>query len=108
LTQWDIYTFDFSKAGVHPAVIISHPDRVTAAQAFNILLCSSQRVGRPPKENEVILDRADGLDWETLVRCDMMYEVERSQLRQQRGTVSTFRRRAIVQKIAFCHAFNQV
>jgi mRNA-degrading endonuclease toxin of MazEF toxin-antitoxin module len=108
LTQWDIYTFDFAKAGTHPAVIISHPDRVARAQAFNVLLCSSQRASREPKENEVILDREDGLDWETLVRCDMMYEVEKSQLRSQRGKVSAFRRRAIVQKIAFCYAFNSV
>jgi hypothetical protein len=58
--------------------------------------------------NEVLLDQEDGLDWETLVRCDMMYEVERAQLRVKRGNVSRFRRRAIVEKIARCFGFDQV
>ncbi len=29
MKPWDIYTFDFPDAGPDPAVIVSHPDRVT-------------------------------------------------------------------------------
>ena len=28
MKPWDIYTYDFGEAKPHPAVIVSHPDRV--------------------------------------------------------------------------------
>ena len=99
MKQWDVWTCDFAEAGPHPAVIVSHPDRVARGSLVNVLICTSQRASRPPKENEVLLNGADGLDWETLVRCDLMYLVERSELYQHRGDVSVIRRRAIVQRL---------
>jgi mRNA-degrading endonuclease toxin of MazEF toxin-antitoxin module len=108
MKQWDIWTCDFDEAGPHPAVVISHPDRVARAPLVNVLICSSQRAGRPPKANEVLLDTADGLDWETLVKCDLTYLVEKESLHNRRGTVSPVRRRALAQKIIGCFGFNQV
>lgn len=99
MKQWEIWTCDFADAGPHPAIIVSHPDRVDRAPLINVLICSSQRAARPPHENEVLLNGADGLDWETLVKCDLMYLVEREVLYQKRGAVTTNRRRAIVQRI---------
>ncbi len=99
MKTWDIYTYDFERAGPHPAIIVSHPDRVARAPAVNVLICTSQRASRPPNENEVRLNGADGLDWETLCRCDMLWLVEKSKLKQKRGTVSPIRRRQIVNKI---------
>lgn len=99
MTAWDIYSYDFEGAGPHPAVIISHPDRVAKAQWVNVLLCTTQRASRPPKENEVRLNGADGLDWETLCRCDALWLVEKNKLQGKRGTVSRIRRRQIVDKI---------
>jgi hypothetical protein len=58
-------------------VVVSHPDRVARAPLVNVLIGSSQRPTRPPRENEVVLNDADGLDWETLVKCDLMYLVEK-------------------------------
>ena len=66
MKPWDIYTYDFGDAGPHPAIIVSHPDRVAKAQWVNVLFCTTQRANRPPKETEVRLNGADGLDWETL------------------------------------------
>lgn len=43
---WDIYTYDFDEAGPHPAVIVSHPDRVDRAPWVNLLICTSQRAAR--------------------------------------------------------------
>jgi hypothetical protein len=43
---WDIYTYDFDEAGPHPAVIVSHPDRVDRAPWVNVLICTSQRAAR--------------------------------------------------------------
>lgn len=99
MTAWDIYSYDFEGAGAHPAVIVSHPDRVAKAQWVNVLLCTTQRANRPPKENEVRLNGADGLDWETLSRCDALWLVEKAKLKGKRGTVSRIRRRQIVDKI---------
>jgi mRNA-degrading endonuclease toxin of MazEF toxin-antitoxin module len=67
MKQWDIWTCDFAAAGPHPAVVLSHPDRVARAPLVNVLIGPSQRATRQPRENEVMLNGADGLDWETLV-----------------------------------------
>ena len=99
MKAWDIYTFDFAGAGPHPAVIVSHPDRVAHAEWVNVLICTTQRAGRPPRENEVRLNGADGLDWETLCRCDLLWLVEKAKLHQRRGVVTRVRRRQIVDKI---------
>jgi mRNA-degrading endonuclease toxin of MazEF toxin-antitoxin module len=99
MKSWEIHTYDFDGAGPHPAVIISHPDRVAKAEWVNVLICTSQRASRPPKETEVRLNGADGLDWETLCRCDALWLVEKARLTRKRGTVSPLRRRQIVDKI---------
>jgi hypothetical protein len=99
MNAWDIYTYDFERAGPHPAVIVSHPDRAIRAPSVNILLCTSHRAHRPANENEVRLNGADGLDWETLCRCDVLWLVEKEKLHGKRGAVSPIRRRQIVDKI---------
>lgn len=99
MKAWDIYTYDFGGAGPHPAVIVSHPDRITHADWVNVLIYTSQRSGKAPRENEVRLSGADGLDWETLCRCDVLWLVEKAKLKQRRGSVTRLRRRQIVDKI---------
>ena len=108
MNQWDIWTCDFADAGPHPAIIVSHPGRVARAPLVNVLLGSSQRATRQPRENEVVLNGADGLDWETLVKCDLLYLVERERLYRRRGSVSTVRRRALVQRLNACFGFTLV
>ena len=108
MKQWDIWTCDFDGAGPHPAVVISHPDRTARAPLVNVLICSSQRAGRPPRENEFLLDAADGLDWESLAKCDLTYVVEKEKLYNRRGAVSQGRRRPLGQKIIACFGFNLV
>ena len=108
MKQWDIWTCDFADAGAHPAVIISHPDRVARAPLVNVLIGSSQRATREPRENEVVLNGADGLDWETLVKCDLMYLVEKERLYRRRGSVGPARRRLLVQRVNACFGFTLV
>jgi mRNA-degrading endonuclease toxin of MazEF toxin-antitoxin module len=108
MKQWDIWTCDFAEAGSHPAVVVSHPDRVALAPLVNVLICSSQRATRVPRENEVLLNGADGLDWETLVKCDLMYLVEKDRLYRRRGSVGAVRRRALVHCINACFGFTLV
>jgi len=108
MKQWDIWTCDLAEAGPHPAVIVSHPDRVARAPLVNVLIGSSQRASREARENEVVLNGADGLDGETLVKCDLMYLVEKERLYRRRGSVATVRRRALVQCINACFGFTLV
>jgi hypothetical protein len=74
----------------------------------NVLISSSQRTSRPPRENEVVLNRANDLDGETLVKCDLMYLVEKDRLYRRRGNVGSVRRRAFVQRINACFGFTLV
>ena len=99
MKQWDVYMWKFPGADDHPAVIVSSPARITHKDDVNVLLCSSQRAGRSPKEHEVMLDSVDGLDWETLCKCDFLFAASKSDLVTKRGAVSPYRRRAIVAKI---------
>jgi mRNA-degrading endonuclease toxin of MazEF toxin-antitoxin module len=108
MKQWEIWTCDFADAGPHPAVIVSHPDRADRAPLINVLICSGQRASRASRENEILLNGADGLDWETLVKCDLMCLVERDQLYRRRGVVTPARRKAIVQRINGAFGFTLV
>lgn len=108
MNAWDIYTYDFPKAGPHPAVIISSPERTDRKPFVSVLLGTSQRAGRPPDGTEVLLNGADGLDWETLVKCDLIHAVSKSELRNKRGAVSPARRRLIVQRMIECNGWNRL
>ena len=41
-----------------------------------------ERLARP---NETILDQADGLNWKTFCRCDLLFTVDKSSLTNKRG-----------------------
>lgn len=97
--KWEVWTFDFPEKGPHPVVLISHPDRCERGATINVLYCTSQRQSRPAKPTEVLLDRADGFDWETFVACDFIYGVPAAALKDKRGVISRERRRAIRGKL---------
>lgn len=99
MTQFDILSFDFPKKGVHPCVLISHPDRCARAEVVNVLYCTSQRQSRQPYPFEVVLNGEDGFDWETFVDCSLLLSVEKAKLFQPRGRVTLERRRAIRSKV---------
>ena len=100
MKQWEIFSFDFpGDIGRHPAVIVSSQARVERGAMLNVLLCSSHRATRPAKPFEVILDESDGLDWQTLCRCDLFFVVSPEELFSRRGIVGLDRRRAIVNTI---------
>jgi hypothetical protein len=72
---------------------------VARAEWVNVLFCTTQRANRLPKETEVRLNGADGLDWETLCRCDALGLVQKSKLSGKRGSVAAVRGRQIEDKI---------
>jgi mRNA-degrading endonuclease toxin of MazEF toxin-antitoxin module len=83
----------------HPCVIVSHPARIANKAEVNVVACSSKRATRKAQAHEVILDQADGLDWPTLCKCDLLYSVSKSELKHRRGEISPARRKVLVRTI---------
>jgi mRNA-degrading endonuclease toxin of MazEF toxin-antitoxin module len=100
--QWEIFLYPFEVEKPHPVVIISSDERCNNGdlEDINALICTSAKLNREPKKNEVILNGADGLDWKTAVRCDVIYLLPKAEFRGQRGVVTPRRRVAIARKIA--------
>jgi hypothetical protein len=65
----------------------------------NVLYCTSQRQSRSPKPYEVMLNSADGLDWETFCDCSILWSVPAAGLFGKQGRVCLERRRAIRAKL---------
>ena len=100
MNAWDIFDFDWPW-GSHPAVIISNPMRVRLKPQVVVLSCRTLQSGykREPEANEAILNSEDGLNWETLCKCDVVYAAPKIELVQRRGTVTPERRRAIAERV---------
>jgi mRNA-degrading endonuclease toxin of MazEF toxin-antitoxin module len=92
----------------HPCVIVSNPARVASKPDVEVILCSTQRAGRAAQPGEIVLDSADGLDWQTICKCDLIYSVPRGHLKNRRGEVSKPRRRQLVQTIIAAHAWGEI
>lgn len=105
MNAWEVYDADLGW-GPHPVVVVSHPARAARKEFIEILDCSTQHAGRPAQDNEVLLDRADGLDWPTFCKCDCIYAVPRAELRRLRGAATLERRRQIVRTRISTHGWN--
>jgi len=100
MTAWDVWTWN-----KHPAVIVSHTDRAARKPVVEVLACNKARANRGPRPGEVLLDSADGLDWETICYCDLIYAVDRVQLSARRGHVTLERQRAIIVAVLQSHGW---
>ena len=106
MKQWDTADWVLPQSGGstaaanHPCVILSPNARCANKDidTVNVLAASSHRILRLPRENEFLLDKADGMDWETLVRLDAIWLVPKHQLRA-RASVTTERRRQLGAKL---------
>jgi len=92
----------------HPCVIISNADRADRKSPVEVLLCSSQRANRPPAPGEVLLDKADGLDWPTICKCEPIVSMLRESFKSRRGEVSRERRAHLVRKVIAAHGWGAV
>ena len=101
MRQWDIFLFPFTEELPHPVVILSTDERVSARKHVNGLLCVTLR-GRSLALHEVLLNQADGLDWETAVRCDLVHLLERSRFLERKGRVIPERQVQIARKLNDC------
>lgn len=92
----------------HPCVVISHPSRTENKPQVEVLMCSSKRASRAAEPHEVILDAADGLDWPTICKCDLIHTVEKSELKRHHGSVSLPRRALLIRTLIAAHGWPQV
>lgn len=101
MKQWEIYLYPFGSEGPHPAVILSNQERCDNPdiEYLNVLICTSAKLNRAAKKNEVILDEAEGLDWKTAIRCDLLYLLPKKEFSEKRGEVTNVRRKEISKKI---------
>lgn len=86
-------------------MIVFHPLRAERKETVEVLLCTTLRAGHTPGAHEVLLNGAEGLDWSTLCRCDLVYSIPKNDLTTLRGTVSMARRRDIIRKIIASHGW---
>ena len=92
MRQWEIYLFPFERE--KPRCLNNDLEYV------NALICTSAKLNREAKKNEVLLNAADGLDWKTAVRCDVVYLLPKAEFQERRGKVTAQRRVAIARKMA--------
>lgn len=107
MNAWEVFDCDLGH-GLHPVVIVSHPLRAANKPVVEVLDCSSQRASRAPAENEVLLDKADGMDWPTFCKCDLIYAVPKTELKQRRGTVTPERRKQIITTLIRTHGWSSI
>jgi mRNA-degrading endonuclease toxin of MazEF toxin-antitoxin module len=100
MKPWEVWQWDFPH-GSHPAVILSPEARCLNAQiaTVNVLGCSTQRARRQPEAHEILLDQEDGLDRETVCRCDVLFLANKSELTKRKGALTYERRRQLGQRI---------
>jgi hypothetical protein len=99
MNPWDIYTWEFPGVEAHPAVILGTEARLGNKPKVNVLFCSSRRATRKAEAMEIMLDDADGLDWETLCKCDLVFAAPKEHLTRKRGSVTMERRRQIAERV---------
>ena len=92
----------------HPTVIVSHPDRAVRKDWVEVLVCASQRAGRQANATEIVLDQADGLDWPTLCKYDLIYAVPRDELQPRKGQVTDARQSHLVRTMIAAHGWANV
>ena len=92
----------------HPVVVVSHPDRANLKPRVEVILCTTQRARRKAEPHEIILDEADGLDWPTLCKCDLIYAAARSELTQHKGRVTDARQGPLVRTLIAAHGWGAV
>ena len=99
MKHWGIWKFPYpSPDKPHWFVIISPSAWCENANnaVINGLLCTTLRpVGRALKSHEVRLDAADGMEWDTVVKCSHIHELPKIRATERRGPVTAARQREI-------------
>jgi len=103
LSRWQIVfarESESDKVG-HPAVILSGPDILSDSRQlrFNVLVGTKRPPAASALPHQVILDQADGLEFQTLINCAVVYVVRKNSIIRDAGVVSHARRAEIARKV---------
>jgi hypothetical protein len=103
LRRWDIVfvPVDDQDTAGHPAVVLSLETRLDDArlERINVLVGSKRPPAEFVREHQVLLDRADGLDFATVVDCAFIYTVRKSAILRLAGSVGWTRRTELQRKV---------
>lgn len=104
MKQWDVFLYPYpSQADPHYFVILSQDSlcQNSTVARVNGLACQTVRpANRPARPFEVYLDRADGFDWKTLVRCHFIYDLDKAMiLGPRKGMITPARIQEIRSKL---------
>lgn len=103
LHQWDIARFRVrpQERDFHPGIVVSSEELCASGFAanVNVLACTKRVPGDGVKSFQVVLNGADGLDFQTTVDCRFFFAVPKETLAEVTGRVSYERRRIISRKI---------
>jgi len=103
LHQWAVVRLRFrpTDRDYHPGVIVSNEEHCADERIsrVNILHGTKTAPGSPARPHQVILNGADGLDFQTAIDCSYFYGVAKDDVMAAEGTVGAERRRALKRKI---------
>jgi hypothetical protein len=102
--QWDVVRVRINPKDrdAHPAVVISCEEDCQDGNFLrvNILYASKRPPAAQLEPWQVLLDEADGLEFQSAVDCGIFYLVDKALCSPAIGSVSTERRRTIGRKIS--------
>lgn len=103
IRQWDIVRFQIRRhdRDRHPGIVLSGEEWCASAHTtnLNVLACSKRVPGDTVKLHQVVLNGADGLEFQSTADCRFFHIVTKEGISEVIGRVSPERRRAIGRKL---------
>lgn len=101
--QWDIVRFRIRPhdTELHPGIVLSGEEWCASAHTtnLNVLACSKRVPAIGVKPHQVVLNGADGLEFQSTVDCRFIHIITKAGVAEGIGRVSSERRRAIGRKL---------
>jgi hypothetical protein len=101
--QWDIVRFRIKTQDrdLHPGIVLSGEEWCASNYTtnLNVLACSKRAPGDQVKPHQVVLNGADGLEFQTTVDARFLYVIQKDGVSEVIGRVSPERRRVIGRRI---------
>lgn len=103
LSRWDVVFVpaDDKDTVGHPAVVLSPPDILADPRQnrINVLVGTKKQPAEAVKSHQVVLNGADGLEFQTLINCSLVYQVKKARVLRMAGSVAHARRGAIAVRL---------
>jgi len=103
IRQWDILRFRIrpEDRDLHPGIVLSGEEWCASPHTsnLNVLACSKRVPGENVKSHQVVLNGADGLEFQSTADCRFFHIVAKTSVTTVIGRVTAERRRALGRKI---------